>query len=317
MEKYREYKKCNYSKSDKNSVIYKYPKNYYPHNKFITHSWDGGLEIDITIVKCNNCGLVYLNPMFKNEYLGMIYPESIIPNQINIESLISSSIHKYSGLVEIITKYTKNVTNNLFFDIGARFGVMSELMSRKGYDAWGIELNKKCVKVANDSGLNKIINGTIHNLPLILKEKKINKVDIFSLDDVIEHLLDPSSDLKILNSCQEVGGYLFIKTMNWDSIGRILYGKNWYYIHSQHTYYFTEKSLKVLLEKCGYKVIDVISPKWHLLLKNLPRQIFKIGKHNIIRKNILKSNIKDKVWFGDIRPKCNDLFIIVAKKYAP
>jgi 2-polyprenyl-3-methyl-5-hydroxy-6-metoxy-1,4-benzoquinol methylase len=316
MEKYREHKRCNYCNCEKYSLVYKYPKNYYPHDKFITYSWDGGLDVDITLVKCNNCGLIYLNPMFKEEYLGMIYPESIIPNQINIENIINSSYNKYSGLVSIISNHTINNSEKIFFDIGARYGVMSELMRRKGYDAWGIELNKKCVKVANDAGLNKIINGTIHDLPSILKQKNINKVDIFSLDDVVEHLLDPSTDFKILNSCQEVGGYLFIKTMNWNSIGRILYGKDWYYIHSQHTYYFTEKSLKLMLEKCGYKLIDVIKPKWHLLLKNLPRQILKIRKHDKLRKNILNSINSEKVWFGDIRPKCNDLFIIVARKYA-
>ena len=71
--------------------------------------------------------------------------------------------------------------------------------------------------------------------------------------DVIEHLFEPRAVLQALASALGPGGMLVISTPNIDSASRYLLGPDWAVLSPlEHVYYFSEDSLRRLLEATGF-----------------------------------------------------------------
>lgn len=124
--KYQREAKCAICSSGDFKIVYEFLPNRYDHGNFITHSWDGGMSVGLTIVKCKNCGFIYQNPIFKDEYLSLLYPESIIPERLD-EKNYSENYSFYGIFIE--PNLSKK--ENFAIDIGARFGSLSAFLQKK------------------------------------------------------------------------------------------------------------------------------------------------------------------------------------------
>jgi len=241
---------------------------------------------------------------------GFMYPEEIIPDRLDYQKEMSQ--HRFGFFIDaIIKKYYPSGNGQTAIDIGARYGVLAELLSKQGFQAYGIEYNKKCVEVAQAAGFSRVYQGTIDNVSEIAGSLKIERFNLITMTDVIEHLLDPMTDLKNLAQFQKSGDRMILTTMDMGSLGYMLFKKDWYYIHAQHTYYFDKKSLKNLFDKVGYSIefihrIDKIKNVTKLLpaLKNY-------FKHKKDRKQKLNGG---KRWFAEYRPSLYDMFTVVLRR---
>ena len=77
--------------------------------------------------------------------------------------------------------------------------------------------------------------------------------------DVIEHLDDPKEVIKICSKHLNVNGRIIISTMNMDSIFAKLTGRYYPWIISMHKFYFTDKSIKKLLNSNNLEIINIIN----------------------------------------------------------
>lgn len=293
-EAFRELKKCNLCSCEEYEIIYKWQKEYYPHSKFETASWDGRKAIELQIVKCKNCGLVYSNPAFKEDRLNLVYPENVLSNQKKISPEILKST-KWEDIIKHIQYYLPQ--NSTLVDIGTKFGALVKKLQNKGYRTFGVEYNKTSVEIAKKSlGIN-LINGGIPQL----KNCNLTRVHAFILDDVLEHLTNPMRDIKILSNFQQKGDFLFLRQMDWDSLGHKIYKKNWYYLQpAAHTYYFNEKSITNLLKENNYSIIKIVrTPTYKNWIKFLS--------------NTVKPQNKSKNYLST-RKKLSDMFLVIAKK---
>lgn len=310
-----EYRNCNICNSNDYKVVYSWPEEYYSHEKYETCAWDGREKIPLKIVKCKKCGLVYTNPSFKEEYLYKIYPEDL-SNRIedknrHLDKYFDLNRPKTNILLNIIREYKKS---GVLCDIGTRYGAFPYVANKKyGYKSFGIEYNKSSVDLGRDR-FDGIYQGIINDLGRIKEKIGIDTIDIVVMDDVLEHLSDPARDLKAIAKNQKKGGLLFLRQMDFNSLGRIMYGKNWSYFSHAHMYYFSRKSIRELLNKCGYRVISVN----HLsLIKNIFNTFKKkirlmLRKSNNKRKKI---KVNTKGWYIKKRKKASDdISLVVAKK---
>lgn len=306
--------KCNFCGSPERKVLHHFPAGFYSHKNYTTYPWDGRQDVTLTIVKCTQCDMIYQSPRFKGEHLGMLYADSV-ESKLDLEKAVRT--HKFGPLLKLISDHCRHQGNGhpTSLDIGTRYGLLPEVLRRQGYDAHGIEFNQLCVDTAKRSGFANVYRGTIDDLHEVLGAAGIQRVNLVTMTDVIEHLLDPMGDLTKLASVQGPGDYMVVQTCDVSSPGYKLFGKWWYHFHGQHTYYFDEKSMRRYYDKIGYDIVAVLQVPRLNNLTLLPSVLKNFIFHLRQRKRLNASpETGEKVWFAETRPTLFDIFTVVARK---
>lgn len=92
------------------------------------------------------------------------------------------------------------------------------------------------------------------------KKLYANKIDVITSFDVIEHVQSPESFIKDVYDLLTVGGKAIIGTPTDAPIMRSLLGKDYekkLLFSTQHLWILSEKNLRMISEKCGFKNIDI------------------------------------------------------------
>ena len=135
------------------------------------------------------------------------------------------------------------------------------------------------------------------------------KFDIIFMFDVIEHLDDPKEVVKICSNHLNKNGRLIISTMNMDSFFAKLTGKHYPWIISMHKFYFTDKSIKKLVNSNNLELNKIINDVRiitleYLFLKISQKITFLKFLYKIILKLKFLKNIKIKFSLFDINIYC-------------
>ena len=228
-----------------------------------------GISGKFKLNKCNNCGILFLNPQPTNKELEKYYPKEKYYSLKTIKTKKNSQKTRlkiflydlYFGsnknlLLKILfspIKYTvrgtKIAKNKRFLDIGSGSGQFVYDMRQLGLDVYGIEPGKFDVKGAKNEKLN------ILNLDLIKAKYPSNFFDIITINHVLEHVEDPKKVIKEMNRILKKKGFLIIGVPNSRFLAYRIFKKNWYQLDApRHLFNFSDKNLKELLQKEGFKI---------------------------------------------------------------
>ena len=178
-----------------------------------------------------------------------------LPQSRYEEKLLPGSSHQV-----IIDKIAGSAEIRKILDIGIGSGILGRRFSSKEYEIYGVEPDPVW---ANEAGkyYKDIFVGTLKETPLDF----FQGVDLVVCADVLEHMADPKSALKLLVSTQEKGTYFIISVPNIANIWirlNLLFGKFDYaekgILDHTHLKFFTKKSFKALLEEAGLGHIEII-----------------------------------------------------------
>ena len=133
-------------------------------------------------------------------------------------------------------------------DVGCHTGFFVKELVNRGFDAYGIDFNKKCIEFGkNFYDLNERIS--IKTLEEIKNTGKL--FDIISLFEVIEHIQNPRQLLQALISLLKPTGILILSTPNKNMCWRPPLD---YPPH--HLSRFTPHAIKSLLSSLGLSIVD-------------------------------------------------------------
>jgi len=149
--------------------------------------------------------------------------------------------------------YLRNNKNLNSLDIGCAAGYFVAYMKERGYDAHGVEISEDIAKYGREKLKLNIKITDFLNLEFD------TKFDLITSWASLEHMPDPVSFFRRINSILKPGGLLIISTCCYGNLAR-LYGLNWRYLNvPEHLFFFSKKSLINLGEKFGLKVWKKIS----------------------------------------------------------
>ncbi len=198
------------------------------------------------IVRCRECGLVYANPRWDSSVVRDNY--TVVEDPTYVEErdgrvlTFSRNLRPFEGLV------AANSTTRRLLDVGCHIGVMVELAQQRGWEAWGIEPSTWASEQARARGLH-VITATMAEAGL-----EDNYFDVVTMWDVIEHLTDPLAELGQVRRVLKPGGIVAIHTMDIESLFARLMGKRWPWFMEMHLYYFSPRTLRMMLTKQGFAV---------------------------------------------------------------
>ena len=210
----------------------------------------------LEIVRCNQCDLVYVDPIFDEDHYNKTYRSE--EYQAIVKSLGEES-HLYrvnrfgKERVDIISQHLRPKGMPRFLDIGCSTGFVVEAAKGAGWDAQGIDLNPSAIEFGKARGLN------LHNVALAEFAEK-EAFDAIGLFDVLEHIHSPKPLLRDAVSRLKDGGILFLYVPNYDSASRMLMGKDAHFIWpSHHLTYFTPTTIKNFVESVGLQVVAMMT----------------------------------------------------------
>lgn len=218
--------------------------------------WHFGLEDRLfDFVKCSHCGLVYQNPRLTVEEIGAYYPQDyecyrVVDSQKQPSWLMKRVIQ--FGFTKRWNAILKYKSYGRLLDVGCATGNFLDHM--KGNSQWslqGIEISPEAAGLARSRGLDV----TVGSLDQIHFEKET--FDAITLWDVLEHLHDPSKALAEIFTILKQDGILVFRVPNLDSWDYRLFKQYWSGFETpRHLYIFTQSTLKSLLEKSGFKIVQ-------------------------------------------------------------
>ena len=242
---------------------------------------------------CNKYELIFSefwHINFEEKYSGIV--DELYINQIKYKKLYFNNIIK--KMKNELTK-DKNI-----LEIGAYYGAFGSEVVKHVNSYTGLELSKNATNFVKEKyKLN------IHNTTAEKHFKVSPKYDLIVMFDVIEHSDDPKKIIKLCNDNLNKNGILIISTMNMDSLTAKILGKNYPWVMLMHKFYFTNNSLKKILEQNNFRLYKI---KHDTRIISIGYLLDKIQIHfpyfkkifNFIKKSNKISEQKIKISFFDL-----------------
>jgi 2-polyprenyl-3-methyl-5-hydroxy-6-metoxy-1,4-benzoquinol methylase len=207
----------------------------------------------VVYTKCNNCSLVYQNPMpvfadLKKRY-GEGYFDYEVKNQDNFFELMKL------GLKDIqFDRFYDGVNNRKFLDIGCATGLLLHHMKKKGWNTVGVEICRPSVDYARRNFGLEIFTGTLQDAQF-----PSNHFDVVHFSHLIEHVPDPKGLLNEVKRIVKNNGHVIVTTPNVDGLQAKIARENWRSAIPDHIHLFSKKTMRLLFDLTGYKVVKQIS----------------------------------------------------------
>lgn len=217
----------------------------------------GDLNQEVSNVICKNCALVYVNPRPSfSEFLawqGDSFKASGHHSRVNV-SIVTEKIKEMNdqiknGVAKFLSKFIES--NFKILDIGCGFGTLLHLLKKNHptITVDGIELNKNDVLVAKKLFGLDLFYGTLEQF---FGEKKEARYDLIILHHTFEHLADPLTELARIRDLLAHEGLLYIAVPNILNMKK----RPELFFQLGHAFSYSPASLKKILDKAGFKIIQ-------------------------------------------------------------
>jgi len=205
-----------------------------------------------TIEECTNCGLKFTNPRPSEYQIGKYYQsEEYISHSDTKKGFINKIYHivrtyTLKGKLDLIRKYSSGTR---LLDIGCGTGYFLKYAKENGYTVTGMEPDVTARKLA-EKNLSQEIFSDIFSI------EPNEQVDAITMWHVLEHVHQLQETLLKLKSLLKSKGTLIIAVPNPESYDAQFYKEYWAaYDVPRHLYHFNQKSMQVLLQTYGFKLI--------------------------------------------------------------
>jgi len=212
----------------------------------------------LIVAKCKNCGLRFVQfiPVSKGLYEDI--PERAVECYSHLYYKVPQKF--YYGL-DKITGYLKsggkenNINNLNLLDIGCGNGDFIILCKDKGFNVSGVEQSEGAARLCKERGLDNIYITDAADIE--------GSFDIITLFDVAEHVENLGPFIEVIYNKLNSKGIVYIETprrsildIYLDVLELFTPIKN-KRVNRAHVQLFSNKSLRILLEKYGFNIISL------------------------------------------------------------
>lgn len=298
---------CNLCESNDYSVIYPSRYDQVSQQELVEKFRSSGDELLIDqLVQCKQCGMKYINPRIKYEFIIKGYSEGTDENFV---SQADSRERTFNKQLKYIEKFISGKKPNLgkIYDIGTAGGSFLQAAKKRGWEIYGSEPNKWLCQWCQEHYGFGIYPGDLFTSHQFDNEF----LDAVTLWDVLEHVPDPTKNLQEIHRILKKNGLLVVNYPDIGSWLSKLMGRRWIFLLSVHLYYFNRKTIRKMLEKNGFEVIK-IKPHFQKLslgylvfrMKNYSQLVHKMASP--IVKIFHLGNLEIPYWLGQT--------LVIAKK---
>ncbi|MGA0369964.1 MAG: class I SAM-dependent methyltransferase [Kiritimatiellia bacterium] len=221
-------------------------------------------ENGYTLVKCDGCGLLYLENRPLNEEITQAHKQG---KHHGIKELNATGVfldHKITRYLEILDDIYRGKVSHIhsWLDVGCGHGEFIAALQQ-----YHPEIERVC---GTEPNIYKQASARERGLDVgyFDIEKHEKTYDVISLLNVYSHLPDPPEFLKILKGKLNPGGELILETGDTAELN----AKDHYrpFLLPDHLSFASEKIVVDILERTGFEIISIHRyPYWLFNIKNL------------------------------------------------
>lgn len=242
---------------------------------------------EFTIVRCRNCGLVFLNPRPSKDLLGTFYPTVYYPPvQAKSRPKLQRQAKKLSAQIKrwvledyygypspVVNKWLRRLRKVLLWpdktfrelkgrhplpwrgegkvlDVGCGAGGNLKTLQDQGWDPYGIEISEVAAAHARELVTENVHTGTLESAPF-----PAQSFDLVLMSHSLEHLPSPVDDLRRIHRLLRDDGLLVVSVPNLDSLEFKWFGPWWFQLDlPRHLYHFERRSLTRAVAQAGFRV---------------------------------------------------------------
>lgn len=217
----------------------------------IIHTWK-----PFAVVRCAACGLAYLNPRPREAVAHRLYKDG---DYFSAENTAGYADYRSQekGLRVTLRRFLvelrrRGMASGRVLEIGSGYGYFLAEASDFFSSVSGLELSAEAAAHARALGSWPVHVGDIHSLPADWHE-----FDALIMVNVIEHIHDPLSFLRIAGARLKDEGRMIIATPDFGSPWHAVLGKRWpSFKVPEHVAFYTAATLGRLLRETGFEDIE-------------------------------------------------------------
>lgn len=202
---------------------------------------------DFPIVRCESCQLMFVKEKLSQPELDRYYEQAAERDCTYLSRENDENLkYYYRNLRSLILE---RVPSGKILDVGCSAGGFLDVMN--DFECYGMERSPSFGKAAKEKYGDDIFIGTFedYQAPNFL-------FDCVSLQDVLDHTVDP---LAVLEKCRKLlkpNGLLIIKVHDFSCLYAKIMGKRFYAIVPPfHLFYFNKKAMAEILEKASFDIL--------------------------------------------------------------
>ncbi|MEM3872043.1 MAG: class I SAM-dependent methyltransferase [Nitrososphaeria archaeon] len=188
------------------------------------------------------------------------------------------------------------IKSGKLLDVGCGDGVFLKEAKKFGFEVWGIDLDRKSIKVCQEKWKLKNTFAVTHEEFANFCHKERLKFDIITFFEVLEHQDKPKEFLETIKSMLKPNGYIVLSVPNRESLlNRKLYRELLYSTDNppHHFLRFSKNTLENIFRKLGFEEILICQTPVKIsdAILYLQMTITSPKVNKILRKTIVGSEI--------------------------
>jgi SAM-dependent methyltransferase len=218
------------------------------------------------VVRCRNCRFIFTQD--QPDDTGKYYESQEYSSHSDTSEGLVNKLYRLARRFMLqkklgIIKNATGLRTGSLLDIGSGTGYFAGTMKKAGWNAKGIEINKKAREFS--SGIFGIeVAG-----PEKIGEIQSRTFDCITMWHVLEHFNDPFSYMHQVSRMLKDGGKCIVALPNCSSFDAGHYGNEWAaYDVPRHLWHFDPSSFGKFADKTGFEIVDI---------KSLPLDVFYIS----------------------------------------
>jgi SAM-dependent methyltransferase len=210
---------------------------------------------EFDVVRCGDCGLMWLDPQPAAEELNQYYPSGywFVP-----EGGAASRLEEaYRRLVlrdhvHFVEGALRSAGNGRpLLDVGCGGGLFLGMMRERGFRVAGLDFSQEAARTTWQRQGAPAVCGMLEQVPL--REGSFGCITMFH---VLEHLPDPCAYLRTAHRLLADGGRLVVQVPNAASWQFRIFGQSWNGVDvPRHLFDYRDRDLEKLLTASGFAVV--------------------------------------------------------------